>query len=255
MFDLPGYVWALVLVGTVGIPGLTCVVLYRGAVVAGLRRRTAWLVAGVTAVVWAGWITVSAVLADGGAYRQSSAAAVPWIGVVAVVSAAVAVLATRIPVVARILDEPGMVARLALPQTVRVIGAVFFVVLALGKLPAVFVLPAGLGDMAVGVSAPFVARRLMAGRDSGGAVWFNILGLVDLVVAVAIGFLAGLGATQVLPVTPSTVALTLLPLALIPSTAVPFAAALHVVSLAKLRTASRAANPAAPTTRPVSAAR
>jgi hypothetical protein len=253
MFDLPGYVWVLILVGTVGIPALTCVVLYRGAVGAGLRRRTAWLVAGVTAVVWAGWILISVLLADGGTYRQSSTATVPWIGVVAVGSAVVALLATRIPVVARILDEPGMAARLALPQTVRAIGVVFLVVFAMGKLPAVFALPAGLGDIAVGVSAPFVARRLAAGGHRRGAVWFNIMGLVDLVVAMTIGFLAGLGATQILPVTPSTAALTLLPLALVPSTAVPFAAALHVVSLAKLRTASRAADQTGPTTRSVSA--
>jgi hypothetical protein len=64
-----------------------------------------------------------------------------------------------------------------------------------------------------------------------GALWFNILGLVDLVVAVGVGYLAGLGPVRILDVTPSTQAITLLPLALIPLTAVPLAAALHVVSL------------------------
>jgi hypothetical protein len=74
-------------------------------------------------------------------------------------------------------------------------------------------------------------------NDRTGAVWFNVLGLLDLVVAVSIGFLAGLGPAQLLPVSPSTVEVTLLPLALIPSTAVPLALALHIRSLLRLRRA------------------
>jgi hypothetical protein len=141
-------------------------------------------------------------------------------------------------VVSRILADPGTPARLAWPHTLRVLGGVFLIVLALDKLPAVFAIPAGLGDIAVGVAAPFVAWRLASGTDRGGAVrsavWFNILGIVDLAVAVSIGFLAGLGPTRLLQVTPSTEALTLLPLALIPTTAVPLAVALHLVSLRRL---------------------
>ena len=106
----------------------------------------------------------------------------------------------------------------------------FLVVMALGKLPAVFAVPAGLGDIAVGVAAVFVARR-SAGRPRKGLVWFNILGIVDLAVAVGIGFLAGLGPSPVLDVTPATDILVALPLVLIPTTAVPLAVALHVVSL------------------------
>ena len=86
---------------------------------------------------------------------------------------------------------------------------VFLIVAVLGKLPAAFVLPAGLGDMAIGVSAPFVARRLTRGTDrraTNGAVWFNIMGIVDLVVAVSLGLLAGLGPSPLLHVTPTTVA-------------------------------------------------
>jgi hypothetical protein len=122
------------------------------------------------------------------------------------------------------------------PHTLRVIGVAFLIALALGTLPAVFALPAGIGDIAVGISAPFIARRLARG-DRSGAVWFNVLGLLDLVVAVGIGFLAGLGPAQLLHVSPSTIEVTLLPLALIPSTAVPLAMALHITSLVRLRRA------------------
>jgi hypothetical protein len=80
-----------------------------------------------------------------------------------VAAVAVALLATRIPVISRIVADPGTPARLALPQTLRVVGVAFLVVLALGKLPAGFAIPAGLGDIAVGVAAPLVARRLARG--------------------------------------------------------------------------------------------
>jgi hypothetical protein len=36
VYDLPIYVWALVLAGVIGIPAFTSAVLYRGAVAAGL---------------------------------------------------------------------------------------------------------------------------------------------------------------------------------------------------------------------------
>ncbi|GAA3851889.1 hypothetical protein GCM10022403_099140 [Streptomyces coacervatus] len=139
----------------------------------------------------------------------------------------------------RILTDPATPARLALPQTVRVVGVVFLVVAALGKLPAVFAIPAGLGDMAVGVSAPFVTPRLARGTHWSGALSFNIMGLVDLVVAVSLGFLAGVGPSPLPHVTPTTAPVALLPLALIPTTAVPLAVALHLVSLARLRAAAR----------------
>ena len=124
--------------------------------------------------------------------------------------------------------------RLTVPHTLRVVGVFFLLAMALGQLPAVFALPAGLGDMAVGIAAPFVVRRLRTGV-SRAAVWFNVLGIVDMVAAVTIGFLAGAGPLQLLDVTPSTEALGQLPLALIPTVVVPVALALHVISLLRLR--------------------
>jgi hypothetical protein len=61
-------------------------------------------------------------------------------------------------------------------------------------------------------------------------VRFNVLGILDLIVAGVIGFL----------LLPSTAPLTLLPLALIPTTAVPLTVALHIVSLRNLHTAASA---------------
>jgi hypothetical protein len=84
-----------------------------------------------------------------------------------------------------------------------------------------------------------VARRLAHGGGRTRAVWFNLFGLLDLVVALTIGFLAGLGPWRPLDITPSTEPLSLLPLALVPTVAVPLSIALHLVSLRQLRTATR----------------
>jgi hypothetical protein len=238
VYDLPSYVWALVLAGAIGIPAITCLMLYRGALAAGLGRRTATMVTVVAAAGLSGWLLTSGLLARADAYHQASGQAAPWFGVAVAGTLLVLLAATRIPVVARILTAPGTPARLALPHSLRVVGVTFLLVMAQGHLPAVFALPAGLGDIAAGLAAPSVAIRLAQGGRIR-AVWFNLFGILDLVVALTIGFLAGLGPWRPLEVTPSTEPLSLLPLALVPTVAVPLSLALHLVSLRRLRVAAR----------------
>jgi len=227
MYDLPGYVWAAVLVGAIGIPAATCVALYRGAISAGFGRRGAAGIGAMAAVLLGGWLIASGTLARAGTYNRQGLLS-PLI-IVAAGTLVALLAATRIPVMSRVLAAPNTAMRLALPHTFRIMGGAFLVILALGHLPAIFALPAGLGDIATGVAAPLVARRLAQGNGRAGAVWFNAFGLADLVVAVSMATLA-----RILLVTPSTEPLLLLPLALVPTTAVPLAVALHVVSLGRL---------------------
>jgi hypothetical protein len=240
VYDLPIYVWVLVLTAAIGIPAATCAVLYRGALAAGLGRRAANAVAATTAAGLGAWLVITGSLARAGLYYGHGRAAVVFFAAFAGFLSAL-LLATRIPLVSRVLADPGAAARLALPHTLRVVGVLFLLVMALGDLPAAFALPAGLGDIAIGITAPFVARRLAReprrAAAVAGAVRFNVLGLLDLVVAVSLGVL--LGPPRLVAVTPSTEALRLLPLALILTVAVPLAIALHIVSLHRLRTATR----------------
>ena len=234
MYDLPSYVWALVLAGVIGIPAATCAMLHRGAVAAGVGRRAATVVAATAAAGLGGWVVVSGLLAGAGVYRQEPGEAVPWLPVAVSGTLISLLLATRIPLVTRVLADPGTLARLTLPHSLRVVGVVFLIVMAQGHLPAAFALPAGLGDIAIGVAAPFVARRLARGTGRAGAVRFNVLGILDLIVAGIMGFLL----VGLVEVTPSTAPLTLLPLALILTVPVPLAVALHIVSLRRLRTSA-----------------
>jgi hypothetical protein len=120
----------------------------------------------------------------------------------------------------------------------------FLIYLALGHLPALFALPAGLGDIAAGIAAPLVARRLAQGTGRRAGLWFNAFGMTDLVVALALGALTGF---QLLNVTPSSAPITELPLALIPTATVPLFFALHITAFSERRRHGTAAAPA-PTT-------
>jgi hypothetical protein len=127
----------------------------------------------------------------------------------------------------------------------RPVGVAFLVAMALGRLPAVFALPAGLGDIAIGIEAAFVARALRRGTALRRTVWLNILGLADLVVAFGIAYAAAPGPARLLFVWPTTEAISTLPLVLIPTAVAPLAVTLHVLSLGKLRVAVPSGAPTA----------
>lgn len=117
----------------------------------------------------------------------------------------------------------------------------------LGHLPAVFAVPAGLGDIAIGVTEPIVYRRLAHGAGHRAAVRFNLIDVLDLLVAADIATLVSSGLPDLAP---STEPLRLLPLALVPTAAVPQASALHIVCLRQLHigTATRRRSTAAAST-------
>jgi hypothetical protein len=228
MVDLPGYVWLLSLTGVIGTRVTTCVNLYHGAVAATGDRAQAWLVAGLAGGAFSGWLIIDAVLARAGVYQRG-----PWF-LVAVVGGFVAILlAAKIPQVARTIADPSMAPGLVEPESFRAVGAVFLVVLALGKLPALFAWLAGFGDVAVGLAAPFMAKRLRRRPGGPALIVYNVFGILDFVVALIAGYLIGAG---LLPAVPAPMdAINVLPLVLIPTAATPLAAALHVLSLSKLR--------------------
>ena len=123
-------------------------------------------------------------------------------------------------------------------QVYRALGFTFLVLLALGQVPAHFALPAGWGDILVGVTAPLIALAL--GRRAAGAVplamaW-NVFGLVDLVVAagMATGLLVPYLAPELGSRVPAAAAMGVFPMILVPVFAVPISVVLHVLALGRL---------------------
>jgi hypothetical protein len=130
-------------------------------------------------------------------------------------------------------------------QIYRLIGGIFLPLYAIGSLPRHFALPAGWGDIAVGLLAPLVAlavRHQIRGARSLALGW-NLFGFVDLLVAVGMGTGYLMLALQPgLPAAPGAAAMTSFPLVLIPTFAVPMGFILHLYSIRRtLRGERRAA--------------
>ena len=108
-------------------------------------------------------------------------------------------------------------------------------------LPAVFAFPAGLGDMAIGITAPWMVLGLVrqpAFAASAAFIRWNVLGILDLIVALSIGTLSAALATGA-PGEISTAPMATLPLLLIPAFLVPVFLMLHTAALMQSRRVAR----------------
>lgn len=122
-------------------------------------------------------------------------------------------------------------------QAWRAGGLAFLALYAHGILPGLFAWPAGLGDIAIGITAPWVVLALIR-RPSFAAsrrfVIWNLFGILDLIVAVSTGALSsGLVVGAVGEVTTGPMAQ--LPLVLIPAYLVPLFIMLHLAALFQVR--------------------
>lgn len=228
--------------GTYGIVRAIIVMAVLGGLWLGLRRaglddraRTAtWLAVALPLMLWMAAVWQ---LAAAGAF-QARPGAVPLIPFAIVVPVAAGlVLLTRSTRVAAALDAipPAWLVGL---QVYRVFGAAFLVQWGLGRLSGTFALPAGCGDVLVGLLALPAAYALQAGvpRARSIAVAWNVLGILDLVLAIALGLL---GQTGRLPGAAQPPAPLSYPLVMIPAFAVPLSLILHGVSLWQLRRLGR----------------
>lgn len=122
-------------------------------------------------------------------------------------------------------------------QAWRWAGLGFLSLYAYNVLPAIFALPAGLGDMAIGFAAPWMILGLVRQPDfaaSAAFIRWNVLGILDLIVAVSIGTLSATLATGA-PGEISTAPMSSLPLLLIPAFLVPLFLMLHAAALMQSR--------------------
>ncbi|HLP75363.1 MAG TPA: hypothetical protein VK327_00460 [Candidatus Paceibacterota bacterium] len=126
---------------------------------------------------------------------------------------------------------------LTLPHVWRVAGITFLILERKGILPAVFALPAGFGDIAIGATAPLIASMFLSGKSLSNRafIWWNVLGLLDLVTAVALGILASNGPLGILASGATTRVMGQFPLSLIPTFLVPLFIILHLIALFKAR--------------------
>lgn len=149
----------------------------------------------------------------------------------------------RSPMAARVIDAVPQ-SWLVGVQLYRALGVIFLVLYASGKLPGLFAWPAGAGDIAVGLLAPIVAALYARNPAANGGLvgaW-NVFGILDLVVAVATGFLTSPSPFQLFALDAPNELINVYPLVLVPVFLVPLSILLHIASLAKLRRSVRASH-------------
>jgi hypothetical protein len=115
-------------------------------------------------------------------------------------------------------------------QAWRFAGLGFLALYAHGVLSGIFAWPAGLGDIAIAVTAPWILVALIRQPSFAGSktfmVW-NVLGILDLVMAVGIGARVATGVTGEVTTSP----MGRLPLVLAPAYLVPIWTMLHLAAL------------------------
>jgi hypothetical protein len=243
MNHLSAYLWALTYAEVISIAAATAYALSRGARAAGLGDRASMRMGLGAALLFGAWLAVSSLVAGGGSYRSRLGQGVPWLPVALFGFFGLLLALTRLPSIRRALTAPGAQQRLLAPHSFRAAGIVFVIAMLLGKLPALFAVPAGFGDIAVGIATPWVARKVREGSHAKPLVWFTLLGIADLVSALTLGALTGF--LQIVHVNPPATLNADLPLAVIPTVGVPLLLVMHLTSLRVLfrdRTADRVGN-------------
>jgi hypothetical protein len=122
---------------------------------------------------------------------------------------------------------------MAAMQAWRFVGLGFLALYANGVLPGLFAWPAGLGDIAIGVTAPWVIVALIQRPGFKSSLLFvvwNLLGILDLITALGTGALSS-GLAPGISGVVTTAPMAHLPLVLIPAYLVPLFIMLHLATL------------------------
>jgi len=109
-------------------------------------------------IVLAIWATATTVLARRGFFQPSAGATVPPVGIDLIVVLLALTLCLSVSVsLRRLLRNQANLIRLHLW---RLEGLVFLILMVQGRVPALWAVPAGVGDVLVGATAPWVARAV-----------------------------------------------------------------------------------------------
>jgi hypothetical protein len=180
----------------------------------------------------AGWLGLAMTTADGTHFPLPSERlrwpinVATWL--LPFIAAVVALLASKTMRAINLAMPPSW---LIMAQTYRVLGAFFlYPFMYYGLIPGGFAWPAGVGDVLIGGLAPLIAYRVARGRPRAlavAAVW-NVLGMIDLLVAPASAVMSGAKVFNIYP-------LALIPLFIGP----PLGLLTHIYSLRNLAHARR----------------
>jgi hypothetical protein len=198
-----------------------------------LARRLA------VAAIAGGWVGLASGLGAAGRFAFTPDQPVPLVGVMfaapLLIVGGLAIWSPRVRSTMLAIPMPLLIGLNAL----RMLGVLFLLLAALGRLSGPFPYSAGLGDIITGAFALTLALRIGRSQKlpfSAIARW-NIFGAVDLFAAVALGITSAAGSPiQLIHAGVGSEAMQHLPFCLIPSVLVPFYLITHAIIAAQLRT-------------------
>jgi hypothetical protein len=236
-----------------GLPALAVRLMVHGLIALGLwlglertdltqgQRRTTWLAIMVPFTLWAAFAWTAAI---NGVFR-TSASPLPLLPLVIflplIIAAPLLLLSKR---VGQLLDAMPTAWLVAL-QLYRVFGSQWLAYWLRGLLPGLWALPAGTGDVLTGLFAVTAAIALATGTAEGrkAAILWNIFGIADLAVAIALGMIISPGPFQLIVPNIPSIGIDGYPNVLTPAFVVPCSILLHALSLRQLRRRSRTEAP------------
>ncbi len=233
---VPAFLYPYVLAGAAAVVGAVLTGLRRSLKLAPwpeTDRRSAF---GGVAILLVAWAAVAIGLSWLGFYQGSSSRP-PTIGLGVGIPIAVGILLYwRWGTLRRAIEavpQPWIVG----VQFYRILGVIFLILRAQGRMPGAFAWPAGINDVLVGLLAPGVAlaySRRWTNASRWVRVW-NWFGLADLISALATGVLTSPSPLQRLAFDLPNRLITAYPLVLVPVLLVPLSILLHLASLKKLQ--------------------
>lgn len=196
------------------------------------------------AAIAGGWVGLASGLGAAGKLAFSPNQPVPLVGVLfAAPLLVVGALALRSPRVRSALMAIPMSLLIGV-NALRVLGVLFLLLAAVGRLSGPFPYSAGLGDIVTGAFAIPLSLSVVRSeklRMNAIAHW-NIFGTLDLFAAVALGITSAAGSPlQLIHAGVGSEAMQYLPFCLVPTVLVPFYLITHAIIAAQLRVRKAAA--------------
>lgn len=200
------------------------------------ERLTVWIA---LVLPFTAWLALIWSLAADGAFVQPPGQSVPRVPLAIFLPLLLLFPLLRSRRIGALLDATPATWLIAL-QVYRVFGGIFLVGWLRGNLSSQFALPAGTGDVLVGLLALPIAYWLHVGARGGRAlaIAWNVFGIADLAIAVAMGILTSPGPLQFI-VPDRANALGTYPTVMVPAFAVPSSILIHALSLRQLRRIGR----------------
>ena len=190
-------------------------------------------------IVLFGWLVLALFLGWQGIFSSALNQPVPYIALAIGIPILVGALFLRGSKQVREIIAAVPQSQLVAFQFYRVLGVTFLVLYAAGQLPGIFALPAGWGDVMVGLTALMVGARAARTQSDQLVTLWNWLGIGDLVIAMTTGFLSAPTRFQIFSLDAPNVLIGSFPLVMVPIFAVPLSIVLHLASLGKIWAAHR----------------